>query len=354
LDKRLAFSGAFLVAVAVLVATGAVDPVDRVTSRNTSGEIEITPHGGENADAYVETQDDRISISITRANADSTVVVDNLFDVGYTGEGKAEFWIRDGSSAATFYDSESGLNVEDRESPAEVDENTVPIGVELSTQNRSTLLNGITLVARLPEGANPIDGGNESGGVYVPDPEEESGVDEEPEAEDGGEKRDVDGVVEVDLGGISVSVRQPEFKFDLEVSDTELSIYPDEIAGTATVVDRQEAGPDEMVVAESVVTNTGNEAGSREVGLRVDGEVVGTKTVRLEPGENTTVSFELAFGKPGEYAVTVGDSEPVVVTVSEGAVPAFVAFPAVVVALISLVAAFFILRRLREDEEEDG
>ena len=76
---------------------------------------------------------------------------------------------------------------------------------------------------------------------------------------------------------------------------------------------RSAAGDGPRIVAEETLEwrvraeNLGDDAGSFEAELRVDGELVAIETGRLDPGESTTIRFSHAFDSPGEYEVEVGD-----------------------------------------------
>ncbi|MCU4924449.1 plastocyanin/azurin family copper-binding protein [Halobacteria archaeon AArc-dxtr1] len=71
---------------------------------------------------------------------------------------------------------------------------------------------------------------------------------------------------------------------------------------------------EEPIDVHATVTNTGDRAGERTVRLWIGTDVVSTREISLEPGEEETVSFEdvaLADFGPGEYTilVTSGNTE---------------------------------------------
>lgn len=70
-------------------------------------------------------------------------------------------------------------------------------------------------------------------------------------------------------------------------------------------LERTTATPGESVSVAVSVANDGLAAGERRVSLSVDGEPVATRTVGLEPGDSTTVRFDVSADSPGEYAVAV-------------------------------------------------
>lgn len=55
------------------------------------------------------------------------------------------------------------------------------------------------------------------------------------------------------------------------------------------------------------VTNRGDGAGTYETELVVDGTVVSSASVDVEPGQSRTLALDHRFDAPGEYAVAVGE-----------------------------------------------
>lgn len=108
----------------------------------------------------------------------------------------------------------------------------------------------------------------------------------------------------------TVTVRQPAGPApDLQVTATELE------SGTVA--------PGESVVVTATVANAGNVTGTMTVEFAVGGVVVDTRTVELEPGEETTVTFEHRLDESGEYSlsvngVAVGGESGGTVTVGNG------------------------------------
>lgn len=56
------------------------------------------------------------------------------------------------------------------------------------------------------------------------------------------------------------------------------------------------------------VKNIGNEAGTAEVPLIINGKTLGTQQIALDAGETKTVEFTYTFPSGGEYQVTIGDA----------------------------------------------
>ncbi|MBA7505061.1 hypothetical protein ES706_03724 [subsurface metagenome] len=78
------------------------------------------------------------------------------------------------------------------------------------------------------------------------------------------------------------------------------------------VVENLEITPEVVYPGEEVtipvdIANIGGTAGSNLVKLEVGGEILGSETVALDPGETKRVSFTVVVGEPGSYSVCIGD-----------------------------------------------
>jgi hypothetical protein len=101
---------------------------------------------------------------------------------------------------------------------------------------------------------------------------------------------------------VEVTPKSAEFgwlAFDgFDAPDTATTGEPTEIAGT--------------------VTNTGGDETIQILKLTVDGQVVATKKVDLEPDEGATVTFEHAFESGGTFELALEDLGPWSITVTSG------------------------------------
>ena len=84
-------------------------------------------------------------------------------------------------------------------------------------------------------------------------------------------------------------------------------------AATFEVVDAS-LGSDSVTVGEYVevtamVENRGDQAGTYETELQVDGDPVATEEVFVEGGDVQTVTYQVQFENPGEYDVSVNDAD---------------------------------------------
>ncbi len=341
MNHRLAAVGILTLALALAVGTGAFTSGDELTGVDTSGSVYFSPQEGPNGDAYATVEDGEISLVVDRLNAQAETVVDDLFVVGYDGDGTAEVWVEHGSDAVTFYGAASPIEDggPDERLFLSGDE-TASVGMSVETGSADVLLDEVTLVALLPdeegfEFETPETGGAGEGLVET---ETETATDDDRTR------------VSVDVGEISVGFRQPEFAFETSVSESEIGVRQTGVAGqVATVIDDDAPETEETVVVESEIRNTGTASGTTAAALRVNGRAIDTRDVELGPDEATNISFVVGFDQPGQYEVAVGESEPVTVSVTDAS-PDLLPFAAVAL-LAPLVAVFLMLRRRREENE---
>jgi hypothetical protein len=72
---------------------------------------------------------------------------------------------------------------------------------------------------------------------------------------------------------------------------------------------------DDFVAVTAEITNTGNLVGGEAVALRVGGQQVASRLVRVAAGQSATVTFEIQPTAVGPVDIAVGDAAPVSVTV---------------------------------------
>ncbi|SIR98125.1 CARDB domain-containing protein [Natronorubrum thiooxidans] len=109
------------------------------------------------------------------------------------------------------------------------------------------------------------------------------------------------GTYEIGVDGVSKSVTvegPPINVLSASVTDAELT------AGETTTIEATVTNPTEMQV-------------DRTLELAVDGIVVDTRTVTLEPNSERTVTFDRQFTEPGTYAIAVSGVEAGSITVDE-------------------------------------
>lgn len=97
----------------------------------------------------------------------------------------------------------------------------------------------------------------------------------------------------------SVEVNFREATFDVEKVRTRL--------GNEEKYDRES----DILNVKADVTNIGNESGTMNAVLYVDGEAVDSKSVEFTEGEQKTVDFQHVFDKYGQYNIKVNDSKEV-------------------------------------------
>lgn len=82
-------------------------------------------------------------------------------------------------------------------------------------------------------------------------------------------------------------------------------------------VDNNDVTVGEYVEVTAMVENRGQEAGTYEAQLQVDGQTLATQNVFVEGGEVETVAFQVQFEEPGQYDVAVSDTRAGTVSVTE-------------------------------------
>jgi hypothetical protein len=82
-------------------------------------------------------------------------------------------------------------------------------------------------------------------------------------------------------------------------------------------VDSNDVTVGEYVEVTAMVENRGQQAGTYEAQLQVDGQTLATQNVFVEGGQVETVAFQVQFEEPGRYDVAVSDTRAGTVTVSE-------------------------------------
>jgi len=85
----------------------------------------------------------------------------------------------------------------------------------------------------------------------------------------------------------------------------------------AATLDRDRIRAGESANVTATVENTGREAGTTTVGLRVDGETVETRTTSVGPERSETVTFTRVFEETGTFAVSVNDTAAGTLAVEE-------------------------------------
>jgi len=100
---------------------------------------------------------------------------------------------------------------------------------------------------------------------------------------------------------------------DKEGNRRESEVFTFEIPAPAEfAVENLSVSPESVTQGESVtvsvdVANTGGSAGEHTVKLKVDGEVVDSQTVTLDPGQSTTVSFTVSENEVGTHTISIAN-----------------------------------------------
>ncbi|MEM2638048.1 MAG: LamG-like jellyroll fold domain-containing protein [Candidatus Hadarchaeales archaeon] len=100
----------------------------------------------------------------------------------------------------------------------------------------------------------------------------------------------------------------------------------------------------EKVTVSVIVKNIGDETGSYLVMLKVDGVLVESKNVSLDPSQSTTVNFTIEIEEVGEHTISVGNLSKILTVVEEGvSLPVVLAIGIVCAAAVVVMLLKFIV-----------
>jgi uncharacterized membrane protein len=88
-----------------------------------------------------------------------------------------------------------------------------------------------------------------------------------------------------------------------DASSKEITVTSLVQVGSLSLPDKASAGRDIKIAAS--VQNTGQVPDSRNLELRVNGNVTDSKNVTVQPGENSTVEFAYKPAEPGTYRISL-------------------------------------------------
>ncbi len=139
------------------------------------------------------------------------------------------------------------------------------------------------------------------------------------------------GTYSVEVDGLkgSFKVKTPPAPAKFELSD--LSVSPKEV------------GPGEAVTVSVKVSNVGEESGATTVEVKLDGEVVDSKTVTLDGGASTTVTFTVSSDVEGIHTIEVDgliDTFTVTVPVKKVSWTLYVGVAIVIVVIVAAVILY--------------
>ncbi len=121
---------------------------------------------------------------------------------------------------------------------------------------------------------------------------------------------DADGVANgtiIDPGGPAVPVPVPAVPTERHVSPTmPNNINPAQISLQYLNINPQQTSASQPVTIITNVVNTGDEAGSLNVALKINGKVEQTKLVSIGPQATQPVKFTITRSEPGTYTIDVG------------------------------------------------
>ncbi|XVH33575.1 PGF-CTERM sorting domain-containing protein (plasmid) [Haloferacaceae archaeon DSL9] len=87
------------------------------------------------------------------------------------------------------------------------------------------------------------------------------------------------------------------------------------------------------------VVNHGGQPGEIVFDIDIDGETVQTHTLRLDPGERTTVTVDHEFDEAGSHTVTAGDQSETIEVAEDDSTPGFGPVAAIIALALAVVGA---------------
>lgn len=280
-----------------------------------------------------------VEVNVTNIGGGSDTQEIRLRDTGFDNQ------LRDTESVSLSGDESTSISLSWLTGSGDVGTGEVTVRSDNDTDSTS-----VTITPSAPGGVPsfPGVGGGTGGGTSPTGDQQDEPDDQEQEAPDD------DGPTEPGGGTPDESepVEEPEFEFSSTVLESEVTLPPDpEIDDTATVIEDTTPDVESSITVEALVENVGGASGTVAADLIVDGVVTDSRQVTLGPGETKNVSFEVAFGEPGEYEVRVDNSTPETVVVSSPEDEEGIAvFLGGLLAFLILLVAIIALRRRRSEE----
>jgi len=371
-----------LVLIAIAVFFLAVPTMAATVSEDRAGELSLSPGDSSNGEYAQIDAEGELSVEMNRLNDRATTTADDVFTITNTDDEAARVWVEHDLEGTTFYRGDDpNAAVESKGDSIDLGAGeTVSLGVRADTRDADIEPGDITI--RADGDASPdfevvdvtveeldADGSvaagetvriaatvanrGEVGGSYVAD----LTVDGVEVAQrvvyvPAGARRTVTfqrtferaGEYKISVGGsgAKLTVREPAAGASFEVRNASLA--------------EMSIRPGESVDVTAAIANTGDSAGEFTAELAVGGVVVESRTVGLDAGEETTVTFTRSFDRPGTYDVAVSgaDAGRIEVSDSTGAgletVQQQLRSPATGVVGLSVVAgALFVSRRRPRD-----
>jgi hypothetical protein len=329
---RLAAVGMLAVCLAVPTVAVAVDGVQ--------GDIHLEP-----TSSYATTTDDgQLELDFDALNDRATSTFDDVFEITVTDEAVERIWLSDAPAGVQFYQDGDPTAAVDERAPLEpTPGESTAIGVAIDTHRATPSSETFTVHVEYED--------EEAADVRLVD------VDVSERDLEAGETLTVAATYE--NRGDGAGSTTAELVVDgtvvdsqvvhLEAGDTETVTFERKVQQSGTfdvgIDDRKpqavtvcpacEGGADfnvtaveleddavaqgEPAVVTATIENTGNATDAFLAELAVGGIVVEDRSVELEPGEETTTSFEWRFDEPGTYDLAVSGVEAGSVTVEESA-----------------------------------
>ncbi|QSX00380.1 CARDB domain-containing protein [Haloterrigena alkaliphila] len=333
--------GLVVLSIGLAIPTGAVvlsasDPVEADTH------VELASSTSANGQ-YASIKGDQLQLDLKALNDRAVTTADDVFTITVTDDAVQRVWIENDVTGLEFYESDDPSARITESNPLESSAGeTIDIGVVVDTHVDHADTETFTIHVAYEDGNDfepPTPKGVSLESLSVTPTTVETGGSVTVNAtyrNDGPETKEltsdltIDGTVvdtepiELEPGETKSVVFGREMqwpgRYDVSVDGT----ASERVTVTGPPIDVLEASVTDTALTagetgtiEATVSNPTGTAVTRTLELAVDGVVVDTRTVRLEPNGTTTVAFEHTFGEAGTYEVSVSGVEAGTVTVSE-------------------------------------
>jgi len=319
-----------LVALAALFL--AVPTMGATVSEDAAGELSLASGQGSNGQYAQADADGELAVEMDRLNDRATTTADDVFTITNTDDEPARVWVEHDLAGTTIYRGDSSNPVESRGAAFELDAGeTASLGVRTDTRDADVEPGDLTIRAEgdaAPDFAVTdvaFEGIDANGSVAVGETVRITATVANRGAASGTHSADlVVGGVEVAQRAVYVPAgerRTVTFERTFE-RPGEYEVGVDHTTGGTITVREPPAGdaafeirdpslasesiaPGENVDVTATVANTGGSTGEFTAELAVGGTVLETRSVRLNPGETTTITFTRTFDQAGVYEIEV-------------------------------------------------
>ncbi|WP_256391666.1 CARDB domain-containing protein [Natronoarchaeum rubrum] len=309
----------------------AVPTMAATMDEDRAGDLSLSP--GDSNGGYADIDaDGQLSVEMDRLNDRATTTANDVFTITNTDDEDARVWVEHDLEGTTIYRGDPSNPVESRSAAFDLDAGeTASLGVRADTRDADVEPGDLTIRAEGDDGPDfavtdvEIEGLDANGSIAVGESIRITATVANRGTEGGTHSADllVDGV-EVSQRAVYVPAgerRTVTFERTFK-RPGEYEVGVDRTPGGTVTVREPPAGdaafevrdpslasasiaPGETVDVTATIENTGGSTGEFTAELAVGGTVLETRTVRLGPGETTTITFTRTFDRPGRYEIAI-------------------------------------------------